>query len=63
MQLSFATLFTTAALFLSSAFAQSIQIGAPADQSTVSPGQNITIEVDKPVSLPLIAHICVVVRG
>ncbi|KAI0075758.1 hypothetical protein K474DRAFT_1559154, partial [Panus rudis PR-1116 ss-1] len=34
-----------------SAFAQRIAIGAPADQASISPGQSITVEVDRPNSL------------
>ncbi|KAI0669158.1 hypothetical protein C8Q78DRAFT_978246 [Trametes maxima] len=43
-------LFTFAYLFLV-AFGQRIAIGAPAEWSTVQPGDNITVEVDRPMTL------------
>lgn len=50
------------AAFLSLAFvafvaAQNIAIGSPADGSSVSPGENITVQVERPVRFyPLFVH-------
>ncbi|EKM52095.1 uncharacterized protein PHACADRAFT_212686 [Phanerochaete carnosa HHB-10118-sp] len=43
--------FVVIAALAATCLAQSIDIGAPAANSTVSPGQSITVEVDKPDSL------------
>lgn len=40
--------------FLAVAAAQNIVIGSPADGDTISAGQNITVQVERPVRLPLL---------
>ncbi|RDX50212.1 hypothetical protein OH76DRAFT_1555756 [Lentinus brumalis] len=40
------------ATLAASALAQSVNIGAPADMSTVTPGNNITVQVNRPVGVP-----------
>ena len=49
----FATTLATAAVFLTGVRAQSISIGSPLPGDAVSRGQNLTVEVDKPVRLSL----------
>ncbi|KAH7927835.1 hypothetical protein BV22DRAFT_1006033 [Leucogyrophana mollusca] len=42
------SLVALASVFASSALAQSIQIGAPADWSSVLPGESVVVQVDRP---------------
>lgn len=46
-----ASFLTLASLAVSSAFAQSIQIGSPLPNTPIKPGCNITVTVIRPVSL------------
>ena len=41
------------ATLAASALAQSVNIGAPADMTTVTPGNNITVQVNRPVCTSL----------
>ncbi|KAJ7820751.1 hypothetical protein B0H14DRAFT_2833228 [Mycena olivaceomarginata] len=48
--------------FLATAtFAQNVVIGAPADGTTVTPGSNMTVEVDRPNSLTGSTEVAVVI--
>ncbi len=48
--------FVLAAL-VASAFAQGIDIGAPVEYSNITPGSNITVEVDRPVRSLIVREI------
>lgn len=43
--------FAVLASLVAACYAQSAFIGAPVANSTVTAGQNITVEIDKPVSI------------
>lgn len=47
--------FFVLASLVATCIAQGIQIGVPAAGTTVSPGQNLTVEVDRPVSTAMSA--------
>ncbi|KAJ7479696.1 hypothetical protein FB451DRAFT_1086261 [Mycena latifolia] len=49
------------ATLVSTAFAQGIAIGAPADGSTVTAGSNITVEVDRPDTLTPSTEVALVI--
>ncbi|EJF56664.1 hypothetical protein DICSQDRAFT_157805 [Dichomitus squalens LYAD-421 SS1] len=49
------------AFLVASAFAQRCQIAAPAEWSTVAPGSNITVEVDRPMTLSSSQEVAVVI--
>jgi len=44
-----------------SAFAQSIEIGAPAEYSSITPGSNITVQVDRPDTLTGSQEVAIVI--
>ncbi|KAJ7434501.1 hypothetical protein B0H11DRAFT_2040660 [Mycena galericulata] len=48
-------------MLATAAFAQSCDIGAPADGATVTPGTNITVEVDRPDTLTGSTEVAVVI--
>ncbi|KAJ6461075.1 hypothetical protein C8R45DRAFT_1108874 [Mycena sanguinolenta] len=48
-------------LFAAAALAQSVQIGAPANGTTVSAGSNITVEIDQPDTLTSATEVAVVI--
>ncbi|KAH9920444.1 uncharacterized protein B0H18DRAFT_881086 [Fomitopsis serialis] len=54
-------LITFAASLIALASAQGIDIGAPLAGSTISPGQNITVEVDRPNSLTGSEEVAIVI--
>ncbi|KAJ7434517.1 hypothetical protein B0H11DRAFT_1757567 [Mycena galericulata] len=49
------------AMLATAAFAQNVDIGAPADGATVTPGTNITVEVDRPDTLTGSIEVAVVI--
>lgn len=49
--------FAVLASLVAACYAQSAFIGAPVANSTVTAGQNITVEIDKPVSMPSLLSI------
>lgn len=54
------SLFTLAAL-VATAFAQGIAIGGPLEGSSISPGSNITVEVDRPNTLTGSQEVAIVI--
>ncbi|KAF7377898.1 hypothetical protein MSAN_00213500 [Mycena sanguinolenta] len=48
-------------IFIAGAFAQSVDIGAPADGTTVSAGSNITVEIDKPPTLTGSTEVAIII--
>ncbi|TFK90759.1 hypothetical protein K466DRAFT_542923 [Polyporus arcularius HHB13444] len=49
------------ATLAASALAQSVNIGAPADMSTVTPGNNITVQVNRPNTLTGSEEVAIVI--
>ncbi|KAF7377903.1 hypothetical protein MSAN_00214000 [Mycena sanguinolenta] len=49
------------AIFMAGALAQSVDIGAPADGTTVSAGSNITVEIDRPDTLTGSTEIAIII--
>ncbi|KAJ7653161.1 hypothetical protein DFH06DRAFT_1204857 [Mycena polygramma] len=49
------------AILATTAYAQSVAIGAPADGTTVQPGSNITVEIDRPDTLSGSTEVAVVI--
>ncbi|KAJ6461072.1 hypothetical protein C8R45DRAFT_538174 [Mycena sanguinolenta] len=49
------------ALFAAAALAQSVNIGAPDDGTTVSAGSNITVEIDRPDTLTPSTEVAIII--
>ena len=61
--MKFASFLTLASLAVSAAFAQSIDIGYPLPNSTITPGTNITVQVIRPVrNSAELCHACIVAK-
>ncbi|KAJ7244432.1 hypothetical protein B0H12DRAFT_1054872 [Mycena haematopus] len=57
----FSSLALSTLLFATAALAQSVDIGAPADGSTVLHGSNITVEIDRPDTLTGSTEVAIVI--